>query len=117
MKESKNCAICGKENTERAHVKDRAEFGLKEDDKRNNIIHLCRNHHDMFDRGKIGICPNQELFVLKEGGEIYTEDPIRRIDHIKDEYIDFKNSNCDPKLRFRMGLEDVPWANSVCEEG
>lgn len=115
MRKSRDCAICGVESTERAHVKPKREFGLKEDHERHNIIYLCSNHHNMFDKGLIGICPDKYCFVLKKGDEIALKEPERRIDHIKDGYIDFKNRLCDPKLRFRMGLEDRSWADNICK--
>lgn len=115
MKRFENCAICGSENFQKAHVKDYSEFGAEEDDKRNNLIPLCPNHHKMFDSGKIGICPKKDSFILKKSG-IKKIEPRCKLNHLKKEYIKYKNDKCHPKIRMKMGLiESASWGKNICE--
>ncbi|WP_256549409.1 HNH endonuclease [Natrinema caseinilyticum] len=99
------CAVCGfKEIKEDAHVKPRHEFEDSARDRLLNIIPLCPTHHRMFDSGKIGICPNKEVFVLMVGEEIKTKEPIMSIQRIREEYIEKSNSKLQPRLRAAVGL-------------
>lgn len=109
------CAVCGKnKNLDNAHIKPRSEFGDNEDDTHRNIIKMCKNHHDMFDDGEIGICPDRENFVLMNDGEIVTEEPKNPIGHIKHEYVEFKNESTEYKIRLALGMiGNQPW-NNVC---
>lgn len=62
------CTVCGNDIvSDRAHVKSKHEFNESDQDRLLNIISLCPNHHRMFDRGDIGICPESHNLVLARG--------------------------------------------------
>jgi hypothetical protein len=81
-----SCQICGlviKTNTksgkyaEAAHIKPLEKDG---DDKENNIICLCPNHHTMLDYGSISI--NDDYTLLGADGELHTNHRINK-DNLK----------------------------------
>lgn len=115
MRRFDGCAICGSENFQKAHVKDFAEFGPQENDKQNNLIPLCPNHHSLFDSGKIGICPQKNAFIMKSS-EIKKIKPRCNLSHLREDYIEYKNDKCDPEIRMKMGLIDsASWGDNICE--
>lgn len=98
------CLICGTLPIEGAHVRPAESFGATEDDRTGNIIELCPTHHTDFDNGLIGITPDKKGFLIKKGtAYIYT--PARAsIEHIRDEYISYRNDSCVFEVLFRLGL-------------
>ncbi|WP_135366319.1 HNH endonuclease [Halosimplex halophilum] len=99
------CVVCGEmEELDDAHVKDRSEFAPSEDDRTHNIISLCPTHHRMFDNHIIGICPSKEELIVEEAGGLSVIEPKLSIGHIKEEYVEYHNSRCTPRIRAALGL-------------
>jgi hypothetical protein len=113
---TEECLLCGRSDTERAHVKPRREFDSPEDDRYHNIIPLCRIHHnDYFDTGRIGICPGKGKLVVEQSpGNLEVLNLDRPI-NIKDEYVEYRNSLCKDRIRHAMGLTHEKNRN-LCRE-
>jgi len=99
-----------------SHVKPKSEFSDGENDEHRNIIKMCKNHHDQFDNGNIGICPDERIFVFLKDGELVTTDPNSPIGHIKREYIIYKNKLCNYKIRLALGMVNSQSWNSMCHK-
>lgn len=107
------CIVCGRsQNVHDSHVKDDSTFNDNEDDRTQNIIHLCGNHHKMFDDGQIGICPDANRLVMEVDGNICPVKPKSSVENIRREYIEWQNSRCD--IRIRSGLGNLS-GNGVCD--
>lgn len=117
----KFCNLCGEEVEEfidGCHVKDRTSFSEVEqadnEDRHMNIIHLCRVHHDMFDRTKaLGIADlgyDKQLVYVRWNccnDGICIKEPVQPLrdlsliqwggtgNKIKPEYIKWKNNNLE----------------------
>lgn len=116
MSDENNCIICGRKETENAHVKPRREFNKSEDDRFHNLISLCRiHHHDYFDKGKIGICESKEKLIIEQTPGnlevINLDSPL----NIKDKYIKYRNEICRDRVRYGMGLTHDSNLN-LCED-
>lgn len=98
------CAVCGESVYESAHVRPKRSFDSGENDRANNIIRLCPTHHTKFDNGKIGICESKDAFIIKEDGDLRLEDVESPINHVKDEYIQYRNERCVRQVKFRLGI-------------
>lgn len=99
-----NCIVCGRgQNVHGAHVKDDCSFNEDEKDRVQNIIHLCGNHHTMFDNGHIGICPDSRRLVMEVDGQIRPVKPNSSIDNIRREYIEWQNNRCEMNVRSGLG--------------
>jgi len=103
------CVICGGSPTDGAHVKPKETFDAKEvragRDRVQNIIRLCQNHHRLFDRGRIGICPNKRQMIVQDPDSANIE--CRELQYqlnIRDEYVKYRNSECEYKVKFRLGI-------------
>jgi len=99
-----DCIICGRsQNVHGSHVRDDSSFDDDEDDRTRNIIHLCGNHHTMFDNGQIGICPDSRRLVMEVDGKMCPVKPKKSVENIKLEYIEWQNSRCEVKVRSALG--------------
>ncbi|QWC18983.1 HNH endonuclease [Halorubrum sp. 2020YC2] len=113
------CIICGTTPTDGAHVKPKETFDSEEirrgRDRVQNIISLCQNHHRLFDRGKIGICPNKSRFIIQkpDSSEIECQEIQHQL-NIRDEYISYRNSSCEYKVKFRLGILPQDYG-SMCD--
>lgn len=107
-----NCIVCGRsQNVHNSHVKDDTSFEDDEDDRTQNIIPLCGNHHQMFDDGYIGICPDSRRLVMEVDGNVCPVKPKQSVENIKRKYIEWQNDRC--KLSIRSGLGELN-GNGVC---
>lgn len=107
-----DCIVCGRtKNVHDAHVKDKSSFDDHGDDRTRNIIPLCGNHHKMFDKGQIGICPDTNRLVMEVDGNICPVKPKHSIENIKCEYIEWQNSRCNMRIRSGLGYLS---GDSVC---
>lgn len=97
------CVVCGKSVFERAHVRPRRTFEKGEDDRWKNIIRMCPTHHTIFDDGYIGICESKDAIIVKEEGDLYKTGPESPINHVKGEYIQYRNARCVREVKFRLG--------------
>lgn len=98
------CAICTRDLTVDAHVKPKRKFDPSEDDRSNNIIQLCPNHHSMFDDGRIGICNNRiQLIIQNKSGDLELTTSEIELTYLEDEYVAFRNKMATYKVRFRLG--------------
>lgn len=99
-----DCIVCGRsQNVQGSHVKDNSSFEDDEDDRTHNIIPLCGNHHTMFDKGYIGICPDTNRLVMEVDGKICPVKPKQSIENIRREYIQWQNARCDMRIRSGLG--------------
>lgn len=116
MSTNSDCIICGRTETENAHVKPRREFNRGEDDRFHNLISLCRiHHHDYFDKGKIGICSCKQRVVIEQTpGSVEVVDLDRPL-NIKDEYVEYRNRRCRDRVRHGMGFTHDSTMN-LCEK-
>ena len=97
------CSVCGTLGVTDAHVKDKALCGDLHDDTYTNIIQMCYScHYEYFDNNRMGIIKIKDkptLFVfLDKENEIQVRESKNLI-NVRDEYIDWKNKRCIPKLR------------------
>lgn len=101
-----NCSACGKQDAQRAHVRDRSSF---DPEYRNhdfyNIIYLCAYcHHRYFDQGLMAILPQEKKFLVLTSiakREIRERDFKQKIS-VKQEFIDWKNKRCHTYLEAEM---------------
>lgn len=105
MPVNNKCLICGRADTQDAHVKPRREFSPHENDRYHNILKLCRVHHnEYFDCGRVGICPDKSKLIIEQAPGnieiIHLNTPL----NIKDEYVEFRNRLCKDRVRHAMGL-------------
>jgi len=104
----RECAICGRPRIEEAHVKGKKTFPKNGNkpvgDRNNNIIPLCRNHHDDFDNSHIGIIPDKSGFIIEEGDDCIAIKSRIDLSYLKDEYIRDKNLESSHMVRFRLGI-------------
>lgn len=99
------CAICGSRCTEGAHVRGKHLFRPGENHRRWNIIDLCPLCHTEFDNGNVAICSNKQAFLILEGDiKIKRIDCKQNINHLKNEFIQWKNEQCNFRLRLALGL-------------
>lgn len=111
------CIVCGyPDYLERAHVKDDSEFASHEDDTTRNIVKLCRNHHPMFDDGKIGLCREHNRLVMEIEGDILPVEPKTSIQNIRQKYVDWHNDRCDIAIRASLGLIPGQEYAAVCDK-
>lgn len=101
------CAICGHRKTEDAHVKAKEWFGdpLPANHRERNIVPLCPNHHDSFDRDHtIGITPDKLVFIVLEGGAPQYYPSMCDIRYLRDEYVAERNASCVRIIRLALGI-------------
>jgi len=106
------CSFCGKDKTQKCHVKDKSVFSGSKLHMHNNIILLCKNcHYDYFDcspgRMALIVETDQLLVLLGDSMDSIVVRPSLNKLVVASEYVNFKNSNCHifikTKLR-QMGL-------------
>jgi hypothetical protein len=104
------CAICGRPRIHGAHVKSKGTFSEentigKIDNRRHNIIPLCPNHHDEFDRlHNIGIIPDRSGFIIQDGDDCQIKKSLVDLSGIDVDYIEEKNKACTHMVLFRLGM-------------
>ena len=101
------CVICGHHKAHGAHVKAREWFGdpLPPNNREQNIIPLCPNHHDAFDRDHtIGITPDKQGFVVLEGDTTRYYRSQRSIEFLRDDYVAERNASCVKTIRLALGV-------------
>jgi len=112
------CVICGHSPTDGAHVKPKDTFSEKERsegfDRVQNIIQLCQNHHRLFDRGRIGICPRKGRVVIDDPNSDIGNKNLRRKINIAEKYVEFRNSTCKYRVKFKLGILPQSYG-SLCD--
>ncbi len=99
------CAICGRADTEDAHVRANGSFEDGEDDRTWNIVTLCPSCHTAFDNGTVGITRDKNSFVIQdEEGSIKVIHSKVSLAHIRDDYLEWKIQRCSLKVRVKLGI-------------
>jgi hypothetical protein len=98
-----SCVACGTNGTTKAHVKDKS-ICLKEgitDHMNLNIVDLCYNcHYILFDDRRMGIIKRSEkyYFVFIDDDNLIREIESKYTLNVLQEYIEWKNKRCLPRL-------------------